>query len=110
MHLDDGDADGADAVGQGDGGVGIAARVHHYGIVLSVGLLQLVNQNAFVVGLELRNLVLWKTLAELHKILFKGEASVDFRFALAQKVKVRAVENEDFHQQIFVAKIMFLGT
>ena len=83
MHFDDGDADGADAVGEGDRGVGIASRVHHHGVILAVGLLQLVDQDTFVVGLEIGDLVLGETLAELGQVFFEREISVNLGFALA---------------------------
>ena len=103
MHLNDGDADGADAVGQGDGGVGVASGVHHHGVVLSVSLLQFVDQQAFVVGLEIGDFVLWKTFAELGQVIVKGNVTIDFGLAFAEEVEVGAVEDEDFHS--FVALV-----
>ena len=50
-----------------------------------------------MVGLEIGDFVLRETLTELHEILLKREMSVDFGFALAEEVKVRAVKDEDFH-------------
>ena len=97
VHLNHGDADGADAVGEGDGSMGIASRIHHHGIILTVSFLQLVNQDAFMVGLEIGDFVLRKTLAKLRQIVFKGKSAVDFRLTFAEKVKVGTVENEDFH-------------
>ena len=50
---------------------------------MTVSLLQLVNQHALVVGLEISNLVLGETLAELHQVFFEREVTVDFRLTLA---------------------------
>ena len=62
------DADGTNAVGDGDRSVGVGTRVHHHGIILSVSCLQLVNQDTFVVGLEIGNHMLGKTLTELRQV------------------------------------------
>ena len=83
VNLNDRDSDGTDAVGQGDGGVGIATRVYHHGVIMPVGFLQLVDHHALMVGLGIGKLVLGETLAELNEILLKGEPSVDFRLAFA---------------------------
>ena len=97
MNLNDGNTDGADAVGDGDGGVGIGSRIHHYATIEAVSLLQFVDDDAFVVGLEIGNLVLWKATAQPGQKVLKRDVSVDFGFAFAQEVQVGAVENEDFH-------------
>ena len=97
MYLDDGDADGTDAVGEGDGGVGIATRVHHDGITSANGLLQFVNHDAFVVGLEIVNLMLRESATELGDEFFEGNVPVDFRLSLSDEVEIGTVENEDFH-------------
>lgn len=108
VDFDDGDADGADAIGEGDRGVGIGSGIHHHGVKLAVSGLQLVNQNTFVVRLEIGNLVLRETLAELRQIGLEGEVSVDFRLAFAQKVQVGSVEDENFHLGIFCKNSLFL--
>ena len=65
MHLNDGNADGTDAIGNGDGGVGVGSRVHHHGVVLTVSFLKLVDQNAFVIGLKIGELMLRETFVKL---------------------------------------------
>ena len=97
MNLNDGNTYGADAVGDSDRGVSVGSRIHHYATIKTVSLLQFVNDDAFVVGLEIGNLVLWKTTAQLGQKVLKRDVSVDFGFAFAQEVQVGAVENEDFH-------------
>ena len=84
--------------------MGIASWIHDYGIIASVSFLQLIDEHAFVVGLEIGNLVSRETLAELHEIFLKGEATIDLGFAFAQEVEVGAVENEDFPLGIFLQK------
>lgn len=49
VNLDHGDADGPDAIGKGDGGVGVGSGIHHYTVVAAIGLLQLVDEKAFMV-------------------------------------------------------------
>ena len=97
VDLNDRDADGADAIGQGDGGMGIASRVHHHGVELPIGILQFVDQHAFMVGLEIGDFVLGETFAELWQIVFEGDIAIDFGLALAEEVEVGAVEDEDSH-------------
>ena len=65
VHLNDGNADGTDAVSNGDGGVGVGSRVHHHGIVSTVSFLELVDQNAFVIGLKIGELMLRETFMKL---------------------------------------------
>ena len=97
MHLDDGYADATDAVGQGDGSVGIGSRIHHHAIKLSVSLLQLVDEAALVVGLVVVQLVLRESRPKRFKIGLERNRAVDFRLAFAQKVEVGSVDNEDSH-------------
>ena len=104
MHLDDGDADGADAVGQGDGSVGIGSRVHHHGVKLSIGLLQLVDEAAFMIGLVVNELMLRELRFEMLEMGLKRGAAVNLGLSLAEQVEVGAVENEDFHLEIFLQK------
>ena len=78
VHLYDGNADGTDAIGNGDGGVGVCSRVHHHGIILTVSFLQLVNQNTFVVRLEIGKLMLREPFAEFWQVILKRDTTVDF--------------------------------
>ena len=71
VYLNNLDADGANAVGKGNGSVGVCPRIHDHGIVTGIGFLQLVDDEAFVVGLKIIDFVLWKTLLEVHMMLFK---------------------------------------
>ena len=76
-------ADGTDAVGEGDGSVGVGSRVHDHGIILTVSLLQLVNQNAFVVRLEIGEFMFGEPLAEFWQVILKRDMTIDFGFAFA---------------------------
>lgn len=81
VDFHDGDADGSDAVGKGNGGVGIAARVEHHTVVGVVCRLQRVNQYAFVVGLTVVKLDCWKCFLERLEVSFKRDVSVNLGFA-----------------------------
>ena len=83
VDLHHGNADGADAVGEGDGSVGVGSRVHDHSIILTISFLQLVNQNTFVVRLEIGKFMLGEPLAELWQVFFKRDTTVDFGFASA---------------------------
>ena len=107
MYLHDGDADGADAVGQSDGSMGVTSWVHYNGIVLTISLLQLVDEAALVVRLVVGNLVLRKRFDEFRQVFLEGHRAIDFGLALAQKVKIGAVEDEDFHLESFCKDSVF---
>ncbi len=81
VHLDNRDADGADAIGQGDGSVGIGTRVHHNGIVSSIRLLEQIDKDTFVVRLAIGHPVLRESALECCQILLEGDVAVYLRFA-----------------------------
>lgn len=104
MHLHHGNANSADAVGQGDGCVGIGTRVHHHGIESAVGFLQLVDEATFVVGLIISELMLRETLEKSVKVSLEGDVAVDFKFPSAQQVEIRPVDDENAHRVKFLQK------
>ena len=65
------DADGTDAVGDGDGSVSVGSRIHDHSIENSIGFLQFVDNGAFVVCLKVIDFVLRKTLLEMLKMRLK---------------------------------------
>ena len=71
MHLDHGDVDGADAVGEGDGGVGVSARIHDDAIKMCIGLLQFVDEAPYEVRLVIVQLVLGELCLQMLEIDFK---------------------------------------
>lgn len=107
VNFHDGDIDGTDAVGQGDGSVGVASWIHHHGIVLSISLLQFVDEAALMVRLVVGNLVLRKRFDEFWQVFFEGHRAIDFGFALAQQVEVGTVEDENFHLETFCKDSVF---
>ena len=104
MHFDDGDADGADAVGEGDGSVGIASWVHHHCVESAVSGLKLVDETAFMVRLEIRQLVLRKPLLQRLEISFERYRTIDFWLAFSEQIEVGTVDDKYFHCLIFLQK------
>ena len=104
VDFDDGNINCADAVGQGNGSVGIASRIHHHGIILIISLLQLVDKATLVVRLIVGNLMLRKGFDEFGMVVFKGHRAIDFGLAFAQQIEVWAVENEYFHLETFLQR------
>ena len=58
VNFNNGNANGANAVGKGNGSVGVASRVHHHGIIVSIGFLKFVDKTTFMVGLVVNYLML----------------------------------------------------
>lgn len=95
VHLDDGQRERADAVGQGQARVGVGARVERDAL-RAVGArgLQAVDQRAFRVALVVRQLHVRIACAERGEALLHVLRAVDRGFALAQQVQVGAVQDE----------------
>lgn len=110
MYFNHGDADGADAIGKSDGSVGVGTRIHHHGIELAVGLLELVDEAAFVIRLVIRQLVLGKALPEVCQIVLKRNLSVNFRLAFSKQVEVGTIDDENVHGfEVFAKVVISVG-
>ena len=100
VYLDDGAAQGADGVEQGDARVGIGAGVEHDArCALVVGLLQPVDEHALHVALGVVYRVIGIEAAQPGQAALHALGAVDARLAAAQPVQVGTVEDEDFHFQ-----------
>lgn len=77
------DADGPDAVGDGDGGMGVCPWVHNHTVVLMVRLLKLVDQGAFMVRLIVIQLNFWELVFQGLEIGLKRDMAVNLRLAAA---------------------------
>lgn len=93
VHLNHGKANGTDAVGQGDGGMCVGSRIHHYPVVKAVGLLKFIDQVTFVVRLVVIQLHLREILTHGCKVFLKGDASVNLWLSTSQQVEVGTVDN-----------------
>ena len=60
VDFDDGDVNGADAVSDGDGSVGVCAWIHDHTDTMAVSFLKFVDEAAFMVGLVILELHLGK--------------------------------------------------
>lgn len=83
VNLHHGHADGPDAVGDGDGGVGVCPRVHDHAVVGIVSRLQRVNQYPFMVGLAVIQLDFGEFILERLVISIKRDMAVNSGLAAA---------------------------
>ena len=100
VDLDGGDGDGFEGVEDRHAGVRVGSRVDDDAVDLAVGLLNLVDDAALVVGLEDLDLV--KTLCSACLLADLDQAvvvvaAVDARLANAEHVEVGTVDDECFH-------------
>ena len=100
VDLNGGDGDGFERVQDGHARMCVGRRVDYNAVDLAVGLLDLVDDAALVVGLEdldlvkaLRDACLLANLDQAVVVI----AAVDARLANAEHVEVGAVDNESFH-------------
>ena len=97
VHLDRGQSRASDRVAQRDARVREAARVEHHTVTAAAGLVQRVDENAFVSALEgldlATELVRERLQPGIH--LVQRHAAVDFRLARAERLEVGSVQDED---------------
>lgn len=93
MYLNHGNADGPDAVGQGDRGMRVGPRVHRNTVVNGVGLLKFVDQVALVVRLVIIKLHIGERLTHGFKMILKRDAPVNLWFSASQQVEVGTVDD-----------------
>ena len=102
MYLNDGSCDGADAVVQSHGGVGVGTRVEHYAVIAEAHLLHLVDHLALDVALEIFHLDIGKCVAQRGEVALERLCSVDARLANAEQVEVRAIEYKYLHRLLLL--------
>jgi hypothetical protein len=95
VYLYDRRRDGTDSIVEGDAGVGVGTRVEHNAVGRESHLMELVDEGALVVALEIGELHVGVLLAQFFKVCFKGASAVDARLAATQKIEVGTVENKD---------------
>ena len=99
MHLHHWRGDAADAVAEGYTGVRIASSVEDDAIGGEPHLLELVDELALDVRLEIIYLDERIARAQVFEIVVEGSVPVDVRFALSQEIEVRPVDNDDIHRR-----------
>ena len=92
VHLNHRRANGLDAVGKRDAGVGVSPGVQHNAVVVEAYALNLVDERALVVALKITQFNLWlKAFAQALEIAFKSPVAIDARFSCAQEVEVWSI-------------------
>lgn len=94
VHLDDGDADGADGVAQGHGGMRIGAGVEDYPGRPGARVVQGVDQRALVVRLGRAQFQaqLSGQAVQARLDLRQRELAIDARLAFAEQVQIGSIE------------------
>ena len=99
MHLHHWRGDGADAVAEGHTRMRIASSVEDDAVGGESHLLELVDELALDVRLEIIYLDDRIAQAQSFEIVVERSVPVDVRFALSQEIEVRPVDNDDIHSR-----------
>ena len=97
MHFDDGRANGGNSVGNGNGGMGIGARVENDAIVRKAHFVQLIDDLTLGVALKVMQDDMRIILLQLEEILLKALSSIDVWFPLTEQIQVGPVDDDDLH-------------
>ena len=89
MHIADGYPDGRcadrlEGIQQSHAGVGVGNRIQYYGIVVESYLVDAVDEVTLMVALQVVNLYLRISAAQLLEVSLETLGTIDARFALAQ--------------------------
>ena len=87
----------ADAILQGDAGMGISTGVEHHAIVGEAHFLQLVDEFTLDVALVILNLHIRILSLQLRQVALERVAAVNAWFANAQEVQIRTINNLYLH-------------
>ena len=90
----------ADAILQGNAGMGVGTGVEHHAIVGEAHFLQLVDELALDVALVILNLHIRKLSLQLRQVALEGIAAVNAWFADAQEVQIRTINNLYLHNHM----------
>ncbi len=94
VHLNHGRGNGGHSIGQGNAGVGVGPGIEHDAMVGEAYFVQLIEQGALVVRLEVRELQIGKSRFQLGEKIIKRASTVDARLATAQQVQIGAIYYE----------------
>ena len=98
VDLNDGGRNGGNGIGNGDGGVGVAAGIEDDATTLfKAHLLQAVHNLPLDVALIDVDRVLRIALNQFLQVLVEGAVAIDLGLTLAHKVQVGTVDNVDNH-------------
>ena len=101
MYLDDWRSNRTNSVLQSNRRMSIGTCVQNNAIYIESSFLNLINQLSLNVRLEIVNLHIRISGTKSGKVIFKSNATVDSRFALAQKIYIRAINYLYPHNTIF---------
>lgn len=97
VYLNDRNVDGSDGVGNGNRGMGVSAGVKDNAGVGGRGGLDVVDEFAFEVRLEIVDGDVGVFGAEVSEVVFKGARAVEGGFAGTKKIEIGTVEYEYVH-------------
>ena len=90
----------ADAILQGNAGVGVGTRIEHYAIVGEAYFLQLVDKLALDVALIVFYLYIRVFSLQLRQIALERIAAINAWLANAQEVQIRTIDNLYLHNHM----------
>lgn len=97
MHLDDGAGDGRNGVAQGDGRVAEGTPIEDDAVGRETDLMQLVDEGALVIALEIAQLMLRKLRCQALEEGIKRNVSVNLALTQTGEVQVGPVDDDDSH-------------
>ena len=100
MHLYARAFHAADAILQGNAGVGVGTRIEHYAIVGEAYFLQFVDKLALDVALIVFYLYIREFSLQLRQIALERVAAINAWLTNAQEVQIRTIDNLYLHNQM----------
>jgi len=100
MHLYARAFHAADAILQGNAGVGVGTRIEHYAIVGEAYFLQLVDKLALDVALIVFYLYIRVFSLQLRQIALERVAAINAWLSNAQEVQIRTIDNLYLHNHM----------
>ncbi len=99
MDLHAGEAHRRQSISNGNAGMGIGRRVDHYSAALIPTILNRSDQFPFTIGLKKNDLTgqLGGELGQVTINISEGQTAVDARFTGTEKIQIRSMEYQKFH-------------
>ena len=104
VYLDGRCADRLEGIQQSHAGVGVSTRIKHYAIVVESYLVDAVDEVTLMVALQVVNLYLRISAAQLLEVSLETLGTIDARFALAQQVQVGPIDDLYLGHGLFLFK------
>lgn len=98
VNLDNRNPDCQDSVADGDRGVRISRGIHNHTIdILPGGTLELIDDFALMIRLNELDHDVGKRRSQLFLEIGQRGSAIDLRFAITEKIQIRAVDDQDAH-------------